>query len=1294
MNNLLQILIGLVIVALITLLTAPYFIDWNGYKSEIEFQASKLLGRQLRVAGDVNLRLLPAPYLQLEDITVRTNREQKDTPSATPALLKAKKFRLWLSAPPLLRGVIEVQEIEIIQPRLRFAIDENGQSNWSGNNDISATLPFTPTAISLQSMSIHDGQVEISTRVAGKNGTVNRALVLNALNGDFSAGSLKGPYKFNGTIGEGTGKKVLRISTGSIDDKSRMRVKGVLRSPKGGQRYAFDGSVIDLKNSPTLNGVISAAFPFFRSVTTPARDGKASAPVLNRAKPVEVKTSINANSHGALFDKILVTIVHKNRPQALTGKGRLSWDHGQIDLDGSLNARLIDIDQLKDGLKVGNTVAETVSNLFAGLRHEAARVDSGRFYINIDQIKLNGDLVQDLKIDLEQSTAGLQVKKLFARLPGNNIIKIDGRFDGQEKNVPFTGRGLVRGQSLGHLVNWAAGTKVEGGVSAIRSHPFTLRGKLTSGKGQWALDQVIGDIAGTSFTGAISYDAAKKTPRNEATGTARGLVNISLTTSEIDSAALVGRPVIIGDIIRRLRATGAEKSPATDQKEEKKLFGFADLMANNALKLQLHAGRVRFEDFDGRDLVADIYYGLHRLQITRLSVQSQKGLRLEADGSIVNLEKSPGGTLAATVNIEDKDELGQVLSWFRDAKSAPLSPRQISSLTPLRLALMLQTGSDKGTEARIRVNGITGSSHISLRNRILGEHLFSRNARRSIRQLELTGTIDNEDGRLLLIQLVPYLPIDLAHFREIGHGKLWFSVAGLPEMGLNSRLEFNSKRVTASLNGLWGGKQNEGGFTGSTRLQTTDAASGLALIGIDAHDNNINGSLDLSATLDKRNGRYELTGISGKVADSDIEGRAVLTANSGGKKLDLVLLTSRLHLPALFSPLLERTTATGAVRNAGPEDTALQLASRLEKEVGPVEAKNRPVFTGRHFTSDLLQGVKAKILLTADKLYLADNIMVENGEVSVDIDKRRITVSHIDGRLWGGRLRGTGNLDLSAPLAVVRGKLNISDFSLEKLPLIIDDSPLLGGKASVFAQYSGRGISPAGLFALMNGKGELKISEGKINRFSSSVLTDIVDDQLGVWKQSEDQSSFKERFMRHLAHADFALPSFAGKFTIKDGTLSLRSTIESDKNSLLDIDASLTLASMITHTRLSIAPTKGAKYENIPAAGIICEGSLARLERITPKVDTASLEQYLTVLKMEHDVKLLEKLHKRDEEFARRAAERRALLEQQRKERESQNQPLGLAGGNANSSGIKKAAPAPENPASWSPFGSSIGGSQ
>ena len=62
MNSVLLWIGGLLVAVLGLLFAAPYVIDWNAYRGVFEEEASRVLGRDVRVGGKVNLRLLPAPY--------------------------------------------------------------------------------------------------------------------------------------------------------------------------------------------------------------------------------------------------------------------------------------------------------------------------------------------------------------------------------------------------------------------------------------------------------------------------------------------------------------------------------------------------------------------------------------------------------------------------------------------------------------------------------------------------------------------------------------------------------------------------------------------------------------------------------------------------------------------------------------------------------------------------------------------------------------------------------------------------------------------------------------------------------------------------------------------------------------------------------------------------------------------------------------------------------------------------------------------------------------------------------
>lgn len=80
MNNGLLILGALLAVILAALFAVPNFVDWNGYRGVFEEEASKVLGRDVRVGGSVNLKLLPAPYVRFEKVRIANLTGQTGEP--------------------------------------------------------------------------------------------------------------------------------------------------------------------------------------------------------------------------------------------------------------------------------------------------------------------------------------------------------------------------------------------------------------------------------------------------------------------------------------------------------------------------------------------------------------------------------------------------------------------------------------------------------------------------------------------------------------------------------------------------------------------------------------------------------------------------------------------------------------------------------------------------------------------------------------------------------------------------------------------------------------------------------------------------------------------------------------------------------------------------------------------------------------------------------------------------------------------------------------------------------------
>ncbi|MEQ1710277.1 MAG: AsmA family protein, partial [Hyphomicrobium sp.] len=133
MNHALLFIGGLLVAVLSALFAVPHFVDWNGYRGVFEEEASRVLGREVRVGGAVNVRLLPTPYVRFEKVRVAdagcATRAFGTTCGTGEPFFRADAFTLRLSVPPLLRGVLEANEIDWKRPRLILSATAEGRGS-------------------------------------------------------------------------------------------------------------------------------------------------------------------------------------------------------------------------------------------------------------------------------------------------------------------------------------------------------------------------------------------------------------------------------------------------------------------------------------------------------------------------------------------------------------------------------------------------------------------------------------------------------------------------------------------------------------------------------------------------------------------------------------------------------------------------------------------------------------------------------------------------------------------------------------------------------------------------------------------------------------------------------------------------------------------------------------------------------------------------------------------------------------------------------------------------------------
>ncbi|MFJ5488512.1 AsmA family protein, partial [Hansschlegelia beijingensis] len=196
MNNTLTGLGLALVLALLAALIGPWFINWSVYRDEFAAQASALVGAPVTVSGAVDARLLPSPYVRFRDLTAGRG----------PGRLAVAEVEIEFAIAPLLRGEFRAERVKIVRPRLEIAVRPDG----------AVEAPFSVAQGSARAERISFDRAEIidgAVSVKGASGD----FLLDRLNGVAEAGSLKGPYRFEGE-GSAFGRSAgLRLSTGRAD---------------------------------------------------------------------------------------------------------------------------------------------------------------------------------------------------------------------------------------------------------------------------------------------------------------------------------------------------------------------------------------------------------------------------------------------------------------------------------------------------------------------------------------------------------------------------------------------------------------------------------------------------------------------------------------------------------------------------------------------------------------------------------------------------------------------------------------------------------------------------------------------------------------------------------------------------------------------------------------------------------------------------------------------------------------------------------------------------------------------
>jgi hypothetical protein len=511
-NTLLGLAIAFIL-ALVAALVAPLLVDWRGYRSMFETEATRLVGLEVRVAGDLEVRLLPSPRLTLHDIEIgRPGAEE----------VRARSLGIELALGPLLRGEWRATEVHLVGPRLRLGLDASGRLEAPG-----LSIGFDPDALSIDRLGIEDGTIVLADAESGMRAELDHVW----FNGE--ARSLIGPFKGEGAANMGGDLYPFRLSTGRYGNDGQIKLHVNVDPVARPLSAEFDGVLSAKNGGPNFEGNVS----FARPVGLAARPGALSPPWRLQAK-------VKATPASALMQDFAFQYGSQEKGFRLTGVAEFKFGRTPR-FDGVLSATQVDLDPLLSNAADGRppspaAVMRRLAQLAGGAFRPKFPIRIG---VGIDQATLGGDTVQNLRGDISTAVDGWNLDRFEFRAPGFTQVRLSGRLAVDSDRVAFVGPAEVRTNNPGYLAAWLEGRPPAG--DDVR--PLSLRGELTLGSDRIAIDKLTAEFDRKTITGNFAYVFAA--------GARPARLDAALQAADLDfdSAFAFGKALLAGVAVERPR---------------------------------------------------------------------------------------------------------------------------------------------------------------------------------------------------------------------------------------------------------------------------------------------------------------------------------------------------------------------------------------------------------------------------------------------------------------------------------------------------------------------------------------------------------------------------------------------------------------------------------------------------------------------------------------------------------------------------------------------------------------------
>jgi large subunit ribosomal protein L24 len=448
-----------IILALVTALVGPLFVDWGSYRAEFEAEVGHLTGLEVRVTGPIDVRILPTPTLTMQQIELGRPGD--------PAKTRARALRIEFALSDLVRGALRAQDVELEGPELLVSLDPSGRLAWSV-----PTIGLDPEAVSIEHLEIRDGHATFADAASGAR------LSLDKLEFTGQVRSLLGPVKGEGSFAIDGQPYPFRLSVSRPADDGGVKLRLNVEPTDHPPNIDVDGSIWVERGLPRFEGTLQLIRPASRNPDSVVESWR-------------IASHVHADGAAATLDQVEFQYGPDERAIRLKGDAKLTYG-AKPELAANLSAPQVDLDRILAVPEAAGrrplAAIKTLAESFVRAQHLPVPV---RLRINAETVTLAGAMLQRVAGRLKSDGQSWTIEDFVVRVPGLTRVAFSGRLGAATGGVAFDGETEIDTADPRALIGWLGDP---GNAQTAPQGPLHLSSKIALNGDRVAFDRLQLDL--------------------------------------------------------------------------------------------------------------------------------------------------------------------------------------------------------------------------------------------------------------------------------------------------------------------------------------------------------------------------------------------------------------------------------------------------------------------------------------------------------------------------------------------------------------------------------------------------------------------------------------------------------------------------------------------------------------------------------------------------------------------------------------------------------------------------------